>query len=273
MVKRTTITALAIVVILLFTAIPAFGATSDYKVFADGDEVIFTDQKPIEQDQRILTPIRFPMEAIGVNVEWNQDNQTATLTKGGITAVFTIGSTEYTVNGVVNTMDTAPIALNGRTLFPIRFAAEAFDAIATWDGYRGIVSINTREFMETVPKPRIYKMPEDAEKEQWMTNNHILMALKGTDKVMHTRIQCVNQEALNTNRLGWELDGFYCDHEISWLKVYGSDGNYQVQPGEVLIFDIWVCYQDDNHGMKNYVLAYDDYTYVVPDYTQWQQKC
>jgi len=39
------------------------------------------------------------------------------------TAVFTIGSTTYTVNGVAHQMDVAPVIVNGRTLLPIRYAA------------------------------------------------------------------------------------------------------------------------------------------------------
>jgi len=39
------------------------------------------------------------------------------------TAVFTIGSTTYTVNGVAHQMDVAPVIINGRTLLPIRYVA------------------------------------------------------------------------------------------------------------------------------------------------------
>lgn len=130
-IKKTTIPTIALMAILVFTAIPALGAT-DYKVTVDGSYVDFPDQAPIERDQRILTPIRFPMEAMGVTATWNQEDSQAILTKGSTTAIFTLGETSYTVNGVSKTMDTAPIALNDRTLFPIRFAAEAFGATVTW---------------------------------------------------------------------------------------------------------------------------------------------
>jgi len=40
-----------------------------------------------------------------------------------ITSVFTIGSMTYTVNGVPQQMDVAPVIVNGRTLMPARFLA------------------------------------------------------------------------------------------------------------------------------------------------------
>ena len=53
--------------------------------------------------------------------------------KGG-EAVFTIGSTSYTVNGESKTLDVAPFIEAGRTYLPIRFAAEAAGAdFINWD--------------------------------------------------------------------------------------------------------------------------------------------
>ncbi|MDY7386103.1 copper amine oxidase N-terminal domain-containing protein, partial [Acinetobacter baumannii] len=40
-------------------------------------------------------------------------------------AVFTLGSTSYTVNGETKTADVAAYAENGRTYLPVRYAAEA----------------------------------------------------------------------------------------------------------------------------------------------------
>ena len=61
-------------------------------------------------------------------------------------------------------MDTVPIAMGGRTLFPIRFAAEAFGATASWDGPNNTVLIVTGATPPVVdaPEPVIYKYPEDA---------------------------------------------------------------------------------------------------------------
>jgi hypothetical protein len=62
---------------------------------------------------------------------------------GGAT-VFTIGSMAYTVDGKSLTMDVAPVIKNGRTLLPLRFAAEAAGVNADeiiWDPVRKAVTL------------------------------------------------------------------------------------------------------------------------------------
>lgn len=52
--------------------------------------------------------------------------------------VLTIGSSSYTVNGAVRTMDTQPyVNSDGRTLVPVRFVAEALGAQVDWSAKAG----------------------------------------------------------------------------------------------------------------------------------------
>jgi Copper amine oxidase N-terminal domain./Fibronectin type III domain. len=46
---------------------------------------------------------------------------------------FYIGQNGYYVNDQVQTMDTAPVILGGRTMLPVRFMAEALGAVVSWD--------------------------------------------------------------------------------------------------------------------------------------------
>jgi len=48
-----------------------------------------------------------------------------------------VGSTEYTIRGQAATMDAAPFIRDGRTLIPVRYLAEAFDARADWNSDPG----------------------------------------------------------------------------------------------------------------------------------------
>ena len=45
---------------------------------------------------------------------------------------MTIGSTEYEIDGVKSVMDTAPFIEESRTFVPVRYLAEAFNAVADW---------------------------------------------------------------------------------------------------------------------------------------------
>jgi hypothetical protein len=58
---------------------------------------------------------------------------TASATSGQQTIDFVIGQGFYTVDGVVYAMDGAPLNLNGRSLVPVRYLADALGAQTAWD--------------------------------------------------------------------------------------------------------------------------------------------
>ncbi|MDD3852749.1 MAG: stalk domain-containing protein [Syntrophomonadaceae bacterium] len=130
--------------ICLAVALPTVTQAADIKVVIDSKALVFTDQKPfIDSNSRTMVPVRAPMEAIGCTVDWDADKRQAIITKGDTTAVFTINSKTYTVNGQNKTMDTQAVIVNSRTAFPIRFAAEAMGATVGWDAATYSVIITT----------------------------------------------------------------------------------------------------------------------------------
>ena len=60
---------------------------------------------------------------------------------GGSVLKYFIGSTRYTVNGVDNTMDTAPMIHEGRTFMPIRFVTDNVGAQTQWNAADQTVTI------------------------------------------------------------------------------------------------------------------------------------
>lgn len=103
----------------------------------NGSAVTFPDAQPfVDENSRTLVPLRFVSETMGAKVNWNEDTQTATITKGTTTVNVTIGNT---VLSVVNdsvassvTMDTKAVLKDNRTFVPVRYVAEALGA---WVGY------------------------------------------------------------------------------------------------------------------------------------------
>ena len=87
---------------------------------------------PTMQNNRTLLPVRVFVEGIGGQVQWDESSQTATLSCGGNTVVLTIGSNTAYLNGREQMLDTAPVIINQRTMFPIRFIAESFGYTVLW---------------------------------------------------------------------------------------------------------------------------------------------
>ncbi len=124
-------------------------ATASMKI---GSPYVYANNKvsaieaaPAITNGRTMVPVRAVAEALGSTGDWNAEAQTVTLTKGDDTVVMTIGSTDYSVNGEAKAMEAAPAITNGRTLVPLRAAAEALGKVVYWDGERQLVSIGQKE--------------------------------------------------------------------------------------------------------------------------------
>ena len=107
--------------------------TGDVVVMSIGStEIVINDVvsdmgvAPIIENGRTFVPYRAGLEALGATVAYDEAAQAVTAEMNGVTVVMTIGSNVYTVNGVENTMDVAPFIVDGRTMVPARFAAQAF---------------------------------------------------------------------------------------------------------------------------------------------------
>lgn len=139
--KRGIIAFVAIVVLLssvLFptqkaNASPQGAGNSGIRVILDNQLITF-DVQPEVVNGRLLVPMGQIFEAMGATLEWDDRTKTATAIKGSTTVVTQIGSKTAYINGESKTLDAVPVALNGRTLAPLRFVAEAFGYFSTWDG-------------------------------------------------------------------------------------------------------------------------------------------
>ena len=89
---------------------------------------------PITEKDRTLVPMRAIFEALGAEVEWENETQTATATKDGITVSVTIDSNRMLKNGEEIELDVpARLVEDSRTLVPLRAISEAFGCQVEWD--------------------------------------------------------------------------------------------------------------------------------------------
>ncbi|ACB84259.1 exo-beta-N-acetylmuramidase NamZ domain-containing protein [Natranaerobius thermophilus] len=100
------------------------------------ESIISFDVKPyIDDNNRVLVPLRNISEALGTFVQWEGDHQDVIINKpGGKQIRFTIGSQIAQVNGKDKSMDTEPLIKDGRTMIPARYIGEFLEAQVDWDG-------------------------------------------------------------------------------------------------------------------------------------------
>jgi hypothetical protein len=88
----------------------------------------------ISAEGRTMIPIRVIAEALGAQVQWNQETRTAIIADNGVTLRISIGQP------LANGLGTAVI-VGDRTFVPIRYVSESLDANVVWDGEKETVSI------------------------------------------------------------------------------------------------------------------------------------
>lgn len=138
----------------LFAAITAVGIISAatmnvmaendiVSVSVDNTLVTFEDQTPVIVEGHTLVPIRAVFEQAGAEVEWDQDSQTATISKDEYVITITYGESYMYKNGEPVELEMAADVINNRTMIPVRAIAEAMDFAVTWDGHHSLILVST----------------------------------------------------------------------------------------------------------------------------------
>ena len=110
------------------------------------------DQPPVEQAGRVFVPLRGIFEQLGASVVYQ--NGTINATGNGRTVSLRIGSTQATVDGNTQSLDSPPFVEGARTLVPLRFVATALGANVNWDDGTSTVTINGNGYSGGAPPPQ-----------------------------------------------------------------------------------------------------------------------
>ncbi len=102
------------------------------EVFFRGKEIAF-DQPPVVKNDRTMVPIRAIFEALGYNLTWNQEEQTAYADHGSRSIAVTVGKNEIKHSGGTFVSDVPAINLSGRVMVPVRAISELSGYNVTWD--------------------------------------------------------------------------------------------------------------------------------------------
>lgn len=129
-----------VTVFTLFTTVVTANENISLKI--NGTDAEF-DVMPQIIDGRTMVPVRAIFEAVGAEVTWDNGTKTVTGVKDNTTVKMTVNSNSETINGKTVEMDASPQIIDGRTLAPARYVAEAFGCSVEWDGVNKVVSIAT----------------------------------------------------------------------------------------------------------------------------------
>jgi len=112
-------------------------------VLVDGRAVSFDVPPYIDQNGRVMVPLRAIAEALGAKAEWNGQTREVTISGAGQVSTFTIDSSTAFYNGTKVQMDTSPVIRSGRAMLPARYAAESLGSSVSWNADTRTVSIES----------------------------------------------------------------------------------------------------------------------------------
>jgi len=118
------------------------GDSNQINVIVNGEYVSF-DQQPVIENSRTLVPMRAIFEALGADVEWNNDTQSVIAdNNNGTRITLIIGSNDMLINNKsIIKLDVPAKIMNSRTMVPLRAVSEAFDCNVDWDSNKKLITI------------------------------------------------------------------------------------------------------------------------------------
>jgi len=97
------------------------------------DKKIELETPPIIINKRTMVPLRFIVENFGGNIYWNNLDSSIKIVFPEKEILMWINNSIAYINGDKYILDAPPVIINGRTLVPIRFVAEALGSYVFWN--------------------------------------------------------------------------------------------------------------------------------------------
>ena len=139
---KKVISMLVCITLLASLFVMPVSAEQPISVYVNGEKLEF-DVEPVLLNDRTMVPMRKIFETLGATVSWNGDTETASGVRNGVRVSVSIDNPKAFIDGKATTLDQPPVLLDGRTLVPLRFIAEAYGAQVEWVDVTQTVNITT----------------------------------------------------------------------------------------------------------------------------------
>ncbi len=144
-----------LLVLLALLLIPSMALAADVPAIGvqlNGEDVVFPDASPVNENGRVYVPFRAVFEALDATVDFRADDGLIMAEKDGTQVTFKVDQNTVNVNNGVPTtitIDAAPFIRDGRTYVPVRFAAQTLGLEVGWDGdAQTVVMLDKAELKE-----------------------------------------------------------------------------------------------------------------------------
>ncbi|WP_179136188.1 stalk domain-containing protein [Paenibacillus sp. 32352] len=140
--KSTLLCGTVLAGVLIFGTCNTASAETPVSVEIDGKVQTFS-QPAVIKDGSTLVPLRGIFEVLGAEIEWNGEQQQVAAQKGAQLIELTINKPTASINGETVTLAANAEIINGSTMVPLRFVAEALGADVSFNPNQNKVSITS----------------------------------------------------------------------------------------------------------------------------------
>ena len=229
--------------VILMQTVPVLG-NSTIKLVVNGNNIEFPDQKPIELNDRTYVPIRYLAEALGAEVEWDEEHQVVSIDNKGLQItdvgpykiryylkinepqmVYVKYADGFAIDVHVFDIPEKPILKNGRTMLPFRYVAELLGVFVYYDDVNHAAVCLTDSYKTDILGSRI-KMPFGLNAVLTTVMQEAFQKELGVfrDKQAGKQPLTINDELMAS--AGWKVYDIVTTGHYETKKHSNSDGTY-----------------------------------------------
>lgn len=140
--------ALLICLITLFLTMPIAANEDVNTLIIDGQSYKFVEPL-LNQDGRILVPMRPIFEILGAEVNWEQETKTISSVYDDKEIIIIVDNDTPLINNIQYKIDVPAQIINSRTFVPLRFIGESLGYQVAWDqGVKQVIMTESKEGQE-----------------------------------------------------------------------------------------------------------------------------
>jgi N-acetylmuramoyl-L-alanine amidase len=135
---------------LIFTGGSALA--SSVQMWMNG-ALINPDPPPQTINGRLMVPVMFVKDGLGMDVKWDAKARRVTILNGSTTVELVVNSKSAKVNRSIKKLDAAPVIMRGRTYLPFRSLGELLGTVVGWENETQSIIINRPISLKIMDKP------------------------------------------------------------------------------------------------------------------------
>ena len=227
MVKMKKLKTLSLLILSLVVGLlPSYAQAAAPKLWVNG-KYVTGDVAPIVRNNRVLVPLRQAVEALDLDITWDQEKQVAYLRiDEDLTYTFIPGKNYYLYAGLKTDMDTTTVAENNRIFLPIRLLAEVTYQEINWDQENFTVVIGegyTKPVVKNTFEEAKVSRVIDGDTIQLEDGRKVRLILVDTPETKHPKkgVEYFGKEASEFTRNNLEGKTVYLEKDVSETDKYG----------------------------------------------------